>query len=63
MSRISLKNPETGDVHNMDAEAFAELRQAVEQAEEAERDEVVFRAMRLDLDQAKGVLENESSAT
>ncbi len=53
---ITLTNPHDGTKHEMDADAFAELRQAYDQAIEAERDELVFRAMRLDIATAREIL-------
>lgn len=56
---ITIKNPETGKVHEMDEPALAELRDAIAYAEKAERGEVVFRAMRIDVATAKSVADAE----
>ena len=54
---LRLKNPETGDSHIMDAEAMKELFQCVFTAKTNDRSEVVFRAMRLSLEDAELVLQ------
>jgi len=53
---LRLKNPETGETHIMDKEAMKELFQAVFAANSNDRKEVVFRAMRLDIKDARLVL-------
>ena len=53
---ITLTNPETGQKHTMDAPALDELRAAYDHAVEAQRSELVFRAMRIDTAQAKEIL-------
>jgi len=53
---ITLKNPETGQSHDMDADAFTELRAAYTEALAMGRDQVVFRAMRLDVVNTEDIL-------
>jgi len=53
---MKITNPETGVVHTMDKPAFVELRESVKQAKNDGLGEVVFRAMRLDLQQAERLL-------
>lgn len=53
---IKLTNPQDGKVHEMNKDAFDELRKAHQEAVEYDRDEVVFRAMRLDLTTVKSIL-------
>lgn len=52
----ALINPQTKERHVIDKDAAEELRQAIESAEKREASEVVFRAMRLGLNDAKRVL-------
>lgn len=56
---MTINNPETGQKHEMDEGALSELRDAIAYAENADRGEVVFRAMRIDLATAKSVIEAE----
>ncbi len=53
---ITLKNPETGQKHEMDAEALKEFSAAYQEAVKNDREEVVFRAMRLDMFTARQVM-------
>lgn len=53
---ITLTNPDNGKKHEMDKAAMTELREAVDYAKRAERGEVVFRAMRIELSQAVTIL-------
>jgi len=53
---ITLKNPETGQKHMMDEEAMKEFAAAYKEAVDNDRQEVVFRAMRLDMSSARQVM-------
>jgi len=53
---VTITNPETGERHFFDKEAYAELRQAYDQSILMSWDEVVFRAMRIDIAQAREIL-------
>ena len=56
---IRLTNPETGDRHEIDGDAKLELQAAYDHAVEAERTELVFRGMRLDVNTAETILKAE----
>lgn len=56
---IVITNPETGQKHEMDEAALSELRDAIAYAENADRGEAVFRAMRIDVATAKSIVEAE----
>lgn len=56
---IIIKNPETGARIEMTKERIEELRASVQESERQDRDEVIFAAMRLDIDDAKQILAAE----
>jgi len=56
---IVLKNPETGQKHEMDAAARKELRDNLGFAEQHGRDQFTFRAMLIDVGSAKNILDAE----
>lgn len=53
---ISLRNPDTNEVHELDDAALKELAQAYEQAKKLGQNEVVFRAMRLTIEVTETIL-------
>ncbi len=56
---IILKNPETGQKHEIDAAARKELAENLAFAEQHGRDQFTFRAMLLDVGSARNILEAE----
>lgn len=56
---ITLKNPDTGQKHEMDAAAMKELRENLGFAEQHGRDQFTFRAMLIDVKSAKNILAAE----
>lgn len=57
---ITLKNPETGQRHEMDAAARKELQENLGFAEQHGRDQFTFRAMLISVESAKNILQAEA---